>query len=140
MLSPDQVPQGWSSIASEYERAFEQFTAQFSSEALRQLQLKPGERVLDVATGTGSFSLPAARAGGDVLATDFAPGMIERLRQRIHHEGLQNIRAEIMDGQALNLPDACFDVSASIVGVIFFPDIARREHDICPQMNADEHG
>jgi len=81
--------------------------------------------VLDVAAGTGSFSMPAARAGVDVLATDFAPGMIERLRQRIQQEGLTNIRAEVMDGQALDVPDACYDASASIVGVIFFPDIAR---------------
>ncbi len=124
-LSHDQMPQGWSSIASAYERAFEQITSQFSHEALRQLKLEPGERVLDVATGTGSFSMPAARAGADVLATDFAPGMIERLRQRIQQEGLHNIRAEVMDGQALNVADASCDVSASIVGVIFFPDIAR---------------
>lgn len=124
-LAPDQVPQGWSALASDYERAFEKFTSQFSHEALRQLGLQPGERVLDVAAGTGSFSLPAARAGGDVLATDFAPGMVERLRQRIEQEGLSNIRAEVMDGQALDVQDASYDISASIVGVIFFPDIPR---------------
>lgn len=124
-LNPDQIPQGWSSIACQYERAFEKFTSQFAYEALHQLQLKPGERVLDVAAGTGSFGLLAARAGGDVLATDFAPGMVERLGQRIQREAIPNIRAEVMDGQALNLPDASFDISASIVGVIFFPDIAK---------------
>ncbi len=124
-LSPDQIPQGWSNIASVYERAFEKLTAQFSNEALRLLDLKPGIKVLDVAAGTGSFSLAAARAGGDVLATDFAPGMIDRLRERIDAEGLDNITADVMDGQNLNVPDASYDVSASIVGVIFFPDIAR---------------
>lgn len=125
MLSPDQVPQGWSNIASVYERAFEKLTLQFSNEAIRQLELKPGERVLDVAAGTGSFSLAAARAGGDVLATDFAPGMIDRLRERIELEGLDNIRADVMDGQKLDCEDDYYDVTASIVGVIFFPDIAK---------------
>ena len=68
VLSPDQIPQAWSGIASDYERAFETLTNQFSTEALRQLKMKPGDAVLDVAAGTGSFSLAAARAGGDVLA------------------------------------------------------------------------
>ena len=125
MLSPDQVPEGWSNIASVYESAFEKLTVQFSNEALRQLELKPGEIVLDVAAGTGSFSLAAARAGGDVHATDFAPGMIDRLNQRIEMEALENIRAEVMDGQNLELDDASYDIAASVVGVIFFPDIAK---------------
>lgn len=124
-LSPDQIPQGWSNIASVYERAFEKLTSQFSTEALRQLEIQAGERVLDVATGTGSFSLLAARAGGDVLATDFASGMVDRLRARIELEGLNNIKADVMDGQSLDCEDGCYDVSASIVGVIFFPDIAK---------------
>jgi ubiquinone/menaquinone biosynthesis C-methylase UbiE len=124
-LSPDQIPEGWSKIAAVYENAFEKLTAQFSSEALRQLELKSGQSVLDVAAGTGSFSLLAARAGGDVHATDFAPGMIARLNQRIAAEGLKNIRAEVMDGQRLDLADASYDIAASIVGVIFFPDIAK---------------
>ena len=122
-LSPDQQPQGWSGIASDYERAFEELTYQFSSEALKQLQMKPGDTVLDVAAGTGSFSLAAARAGGDVLATDFADGMINRLQERIEEEGLSNIKAEVMDGQNLNVEDASYDICASVVGVIFFPDI-----------------
>jgi ubiquinone/menaquinone biosynthesis C-methylase UbiE len=124
-LSPDQVPQGWSNIASVYERAFEKLTSQFSLEALRQLELEQGERVLDVAAGTGSFGLAAARSGGDVLATDFAPGMVGRLRERIELEGLDNIKADVMDGQNLDCEDDCYDVAASVVGVIFFPDIAK---------------
>ncbi len=53
MLSPDQIPEQWSNIASVYERAFEKLTTQFSEEVVRQLDLKPTESVLDVATGTG---------------------------------------------------------------------------------------
>lgn len=124
-LSPDQVPDGWSGIASDYERAFEKLTYQFSTEALRQLDVKPGDKVLDVAAGTGSFSLPAARAGGDVLATDFASGMIDRLQERIADEGLHNIQAAVMDGQDLDIEDASYDFCASVVGVIFFPDIKK---------------
>jgi len=124
-LSPDQTSLGWSNIASVYEKAFERLTSQMSHEAIRLLDIKSGESVLDVAAGTGSFSLAAARAGHDVLATDFAPGMIDRLQQRIDEEGLENISAAVMDGQSLELQDASYDISASVVGVIFYPDIAK---------------
>lgn len=122
-LKPDQMPDGWSKIANVYERAFEPITAQLADEALRKLKLQKGERVLDVATGPGAFALAAARAGGNVLATDFAAGMVERLRQRIAQDAVHNIDTGVMDGQSLKLADASFDISASVVGVIFFPDI-----------------
>jgi len=125
MLSPDQIPEKWSNIACVYERAFEKLTAQFSEEAVRLLELKPAESVLDVATGTGSLSLVAAKMGADVLATDFAEGMIERLEQRLENKHIHNVKAEVMDGQQLSVEDASFDVSASVVGVIFFPDIQK---------------
>ena len=79
-LSPDQVPEQWGVIASDYEKAFEELSAQFAADTLQLLDLKSGERALDVAAGTGAFSLLAARTGAEVLATDFAPGMIARMR------------------------------------------------------------
>jgi ubiquinone/menaquinone biosynthesis C-methylase UbiE len=124
-LSPDQAPEGWNAIATDYEAAFEGLTTQFAADALKLLDLKPGERVIDIAAGTGAFSLMAARAGVEVLATDFAPGMVARLRERIAASHLLGVSAEVMDGQALSVPDASFDASVSVLGLIFFPDIAK---------------
>ena len=125
MLSPDQIPERWGDIASDYETAFEGLSSQYAADVVGLLDLRPGERVIDVAAGTGAFSLLAAQAGAEVLATDFAPGMIARLRERLGAAQLSGIRAEVMDGQSLEVPDATFDVSVSVLGLIFFPDIGR---------------
>lgn len=124
-LSTDQLPLEWGDVAQDYEESFEALTVQLADDVLARLALKPGERVLDVAAGTGAFALRAARAGAEVLAVDFAPGMVARLRDRIAEQRLRRITAEVMDGQGLDVPDASFDASVSILGVIFFPDIAR---------------
>ncbi len=125
VVSRDQVPENWGVIASEYELAFEGLSAQYAEHVLQLLGLEPGERVIDVAAGTGAFGLLAARAGAKVLATDFAPGMVARLRERIAADRLSNISAEVMDGQALAVSDGSFDAAVSVLGLIFFPDIAK---------------
>ena len=81
----------------------------------------PRLRLLDVAAGTGVVAVEAARRGAEVLATDFAPGMVEVMRRRFAAEGL-DARAEVMDGQALGLEDESFDLGTSTFGLIFFPD------------------
>jgi ubiquinone/menaquinone biosynthesis C-methylase UbiE len=122
-LSPDQIPEKWGDIASAYGDAFEQLTSQFAQDVISRLSPSTGESVLDVAAGTGSFSLAAAKLGADVLATDFAAGMVEHMQKRIDKELIHNIKAAVMDGQALDVADASYDISVSIVGLIFFPDI-----------------
>jgi SAM-dependent methyltransferase len=125
MSTADQNPDEWSGIAVAYERAFEPLTSQLAADVLSRLELQSGERVIDVAAGTGAFSFLAARAGLRVPATDFAPGMIARLRERVAAEGFDMITPEVMDGQALTVPGASFDAGVSILGLIFFPDIHR---------------
>src|SRR5690606_24637349 len=66
----------------------------------------------------GALALAAARTGAQVLATDFSPGMVARIAAA----GLPNVEAQVMDGQALDLPDGGFDAVFSIFGVIMFPD------------------
>ncbi len=85
---------------------------------------QPGERWLDVATGTGAVALRAARAGADVTAQDIAPGQIERARELAEAEGLE-IRFDVGDAEDLAYPDVSFDVVASALGAIFTPDHAR---------------
>ncbi|MFV0252099.1 MAG: demethylmenaquinone methyltransferase [Beutenbergiaceae bacterium] len=64
----------------------------------------PGERVLDLAAGTGTSSEPLADAGVDVVAADFSPGMVEVGRRR-----RPDIDFVVADATALPFPDASFD-------------------------------
>lgn len=111
-------PEHWDTTASQYERTAHPFTAKYAEAALARVTLTPQSRVLDVAAGTGALALAAARTGARVLATDFSPGMVARVAAA----GLPNVEAKVMDGQALDLPDASFDAVFSIFGVIMFPD------------------
>ena len=118
----DQLPTGWSDGAEPYDEWFAPLTARFADDVVELLELGPGSRYLDVAAGTGVLARAAARIGAQVLATDFAPGMVEVLRRTTAGEGL-DVTVEQMDGQALGLPDGGFDAAGSLFGLIFFPDL-----------------
>ncbi|NIO08837.1 MAG: methyltransferase domain-containing protein, partial [Deltaproteobacteria bacterium] len=97
----DQTSQEWNVAVDGYEESFEPFTAQFAQEAIRLADIKEGENVLDVAAGPGALTLAAAKAGAKVVAIDFSPQMIHRLRARVQGESLDNVAAHVMDGEAL---------------------------------------
>jgi ubiquinone/menaquinone biosynthesis C-methylase UbiE len=118
-------PEAWDAIAEGYDRYVAPQEVDLATEALRLVGLQPGERFLDVAAGSGGLSLPAARLGAQVLATDWSPAMIARFEARADQEGLRNVGARIMDCHALDLPDHSFDVTGSQFGVMLVPDQAR---------------
>jgi ubiquinone/menaquinone biosynthesis C-methylase UbiE len=113
-----QDPDHWDAAARHYEKTAHPFTSLYAEAALSRVVLTPDSRVLDVAAGTGALALAAARSGAHVLATDFSPGMVACIAAA----RLPNVDAQLMDGQALALPDASFDAVFSIFGVIMFPD------------------
>jgi ubiquinone/menaquinone biosynthesis C-methylase UbiE len=118
-------PEAWDAIAEGYDRYVAPQEVDLANEALRLVGLERGERFLDVAAGTGGLSLPAARLGAQVVATDWAPAMIERFEARVRAEGLSNAEGRLMDCHALDLPDDSFDVTGSQFGVMLVPDQPR---------------
>ena len=86
------------------------------------LDLVPGERVLDVASGSGNAALAAARrTWGNVVSSDYVPSLLERGRERAAAERLE-IEFVEADAQALPFDDGSFDVVTSIYGAMFAPD------------------
>lgn len=90
-------------------------------ELCEALDLRPGDRVLDVAAGNGNVSLAAARRWCDVVSTDYVPALLERGRERAKAERL-DIEFQEADAEALPFPDESFDTVVSTFGVMFTPD------------------
>jgi ubiquinone/menaquinone biosynthesis C-methylase UbiE len=99
--------------------------ADLAIEALKLARLRRGDRFLDVAAGTGGLSLPAARLGAKVVATDWSATMIERFKARVREERLPDAEGKVMDAHALALADDTFDVTGSLFGVMLVPDQPR---------------
>ncbi|MGH9906530.1 MAG: class I SAM-dependent methyltransferase [Pyrinomonadaceae bacterium] len=99
-------------VAKHIEANAEEFIARFA--------LKQGDRVLDVACGTGNLSIPAARAGATVTGADIATNLLEQARARAASEGL-TIKFDEGDAESLPYPDGAFDVVVSMFGAMFAP-------------------
>ena len=106
-------------IAVSYERG--------AAEFVERLGLKLGERVLDLACGTGNLALPAARAGAAVTGIDIAPDLVAQLAARAADEGLV-VDAREGDAEALPLEDGSFETTMSMFGAMFAAH-ARRAAD-----------
>jgi demethylmenaquinone methyltransferase/2-methoxy-6-polyprenyl-1,4-benzoquinol methylase len=97
--------------------------------AADQARVGPGSRVLDVATGTGDLALELARRvhpGGEVIASDFAEGMLARARAKAADAGAA-VQPRFEWGDALALPygDDSFDAATVGFGARNFDDLAR---------------
>ncbi len=81
----------------------------------RAVAPRPGQRILDLAAGTGASSVSFARSGADVVAADFSPGMIAEGRRR--HGGIPNLSFVEADATALPFGDAEFDSATMSFGL-----------------------
>jgi ubiquinone/menaquinone biosynthesis C-methylase UbiE len=114
----------WDRIAADYDRTNTPTQMWLAGEGLRRVGLQPGMQFLDVAAGSGALSIPAARLGARVVATDQSQAMLDLLAARARREGL-TIETRVMDGHALELPDDTFDIVGSQFGVMLFPDMPK---------------
>lgn len=114
----------WDQIAPGYDRTNTPSQMPIAQEGLRRAGIEGGMRFLDVASGSGALSIPAARMGAKVLATDQSPVMLRLLADRAAKEGLE-VETRVMDGHSLQLDDASFDAAGSQFGVMLFADMPK---------------
>lgn len=117
---------GWDRAVDHYQRFWRDQLRPAHQAVLTAAALAPGERVIDIACGTGMVTLPAARAvgpRGHVLATDIAQAMVDDTARRAAEWSLTNVVVERRDAEHLG-PQEGFDVALCSLGLMYVPNPA----------------
>ncbi len=118
---------GWDRAASYYEQSWSRQLAPAQELLLQMAALQPGERVLDIACGTGLVTFRAAEQigpTGEVTGTDISDAMTDVCRAAARERGLGHVRFERMEAEKLELPDESFDVVLCALGMMYVTDYA----------------
>lgn len=122
-----ELPASWSAQqarvwgSGSWQRIADAVLCEVHDELVGRLVPQPGERWLDLATGSGAVALRAARAGAQVIAQDLSPELVQSARQCAAEHGLQ-VRFDVGDAERLPYPDAGFDAISSAHGIVFAVD------------------
>lgn len=113
---PEKIHSMFASIASRYDRTNTVLSAGihhlWRRRTVRWSGAKPGDRVLDCATGTGDLAIAFHKVTGDVVATDFVPEMIQLARTKS-----SDVDFEVADVTNLPYEDATFDIASISFGI-----------------------
>lgn len=116
---------GWDRAVDDYEQGWRDQLEPAQSLMLDMAAPRVGDRVLDVACGTGLVSFRAAALvgrGGKVVGTDISEGMIEVARRIATERGIPHASFEHCDAEALPFADATFDAALCGLGLMYVPD------------------
>ena len=108
------------------------FTQGATKAIMEAAHLRPGMRVLDLASGVGDPALSIAREvapSGGVTATDLGPGMMSLAEELARKKGLTNIEFREANAESLPFADKSYDVLTCRFGVMFFPDLPKALHE-----------
>ncbi len=108
----------WAS--GDYPSMVETFLLPLGPRLVEAGRIGPGMNVLDVAAGTGNASIPAAKAGANVTASDLTPELFDAGRRRAETEGVELEWVEA-DAESLPFENESYDVVMSSIGAMFAP-------------------
>jgi ubiquinone/menaquinone biosynthesis C-methylase UbiE len=114
----------WNMCAGQYDRRLTPAFGPFCEELVALAHLRRGQKVLDVATGSGLaafLSAPLVGPEGQVIGTDLSDTMIELARERAVAEGVDNVQFIRMDAESLDFPPGSFDAVLCSLGLMLFP-------------------
>ena len=123
----------WDRMSDIYLREIDRRFAPVVENVLARARLQPGERVLDLGTGTGAVAERAASAvgpGGAVVGVDISPEMLALARQRVAARGLQSVTFREGRAGALPVDDASFDVVLASLSLMYVIDRAAAAREI----------
>lgn len=114
-------------VAKKYDNPSLRFFSSCAEKLVDHIKIKPGDKVLDIATGTGMVAIAAAQRlsnNGRVQAIDLSENMIQQARQNLKCAGLENVDFHIMDAENLEFESNYFDVITCSYGLFFIPDMS----------------
>jgi ubiquinone/menaquinone biosynthesis C-methylase UbiE len=117
---------GWDRAVDYYEASWAAQLKPAQDCLLTLAALQPGERVLELACGTGLVTFPAAEAvgpGGSVVATDISEKMVQFTAAEAARRGLTQVRCARMGAESLEFPDASFDAVLCALGLMYVPEV-----------------
>lgn len=123
----------YNAAADHFDHPVSSFWHRFGLRTVERLNLRPGERVLDVCSGSGGSALPAAEIvglDGHVIAADLAERLIDLARAKAEARSLENIEFRVGDMLALGYPDDSFDAVVCVFGIFFVPDMAEAVREL----------
>jgi ubiquinone/menaquinone biosynthesis C-methylase UbiE len=115
---------GWDRSAEHYEHSWREQLEPAQTRMLEMAELKAGERVLDVACGTGLVTLRAAAAvapGGEVVGTDISDEMVRSAREIAGKQGVRNVSYERGEAEKMDIEDASFGAVLCGLGLMYVP-------------------
>jgi phosphatidylethanolamine/phosphatidyl-N-methylethanolamine N-methyltransferase len=123
-MNKEQIKRIYSAWSSCYDYVFKWFFAPRQKHVIETMDIKPGQRVLDVGVGTG-LSLPVYPRDCEVVGIDLSKDMLSKAREKVSELGLTNVRLLEMDAQQLSFLEDSFDhvVATFVISVV--PDPVR---------------
>ena len=126
MTTPNPVKALFDSVAERYDNPHMRYFPAAAVRLVQHLAPRPGDRILDVATGTGHVALAVARAvqpDGRVQAIDLSPRMLDRAFINLQRAGLSNVDLHEMDASRPDFASHSFDALTCSFGLFFLPDM-----------------
>ncbi|MBI2131279.1 MAG: methyltransferase domain-containing protein [Candidatus Tectomicrobia bacterium] len=130
MLTADSVVKIYDRWGRFYDIVFKWIFSEGRNVGVELLDLKAGERLLEVGVGTG-LSLPLYRRDSPIVGIDISSKMLEKAREKVDNLGLRNVDLQVMDAQAMTFPDDSFDCVTACYVVSAAPDPHKVVSEIC---------
>jgi len=120
-LEYDQIKRAYAILSPIYDVVFDWVFRAGRVAAIKLLEIKPGDRILEVGVGTG-LNLPLYPRQCRVTGIDISEQMLVKAKERAHSEGMHNVSLEIMDASNLAFPDGSFDHVLATYVISAVPD------------------
>ena len=130
MQSQDSVVKIYDRWGKIYDIIFKWVFSEGRNVAVEMLDLKPGERLLEVGIGTG-LSLPLYPRSAGIVGIDISSKMLEKATDKITKHRLRNVKLQVMDAQSMDFPDNSFDCVTACYVVSAVPDPDKVVSEIC---------